>query len=243
MYYPSLTRLKSNGVAFEVIDKLDDWLGTLKGYKRRGIRPARFAADTGVDYSLANELFCMAAIELRLLVMNYEIYCPHCGLEMVKSVHSVDDIPESLRCTDCGELFNPYEHDEYIEITFDLIEYPDPSSPKKKNTVAAKTSYYKKMTAIPKSKGAPLTANKFLGSALGQEEIRKLLFKPDWDAYDKAYERFKNSLPASVSTEEKGKALEELSCLLLSFITFFKVDPTVHTLTNQIDVTVTSTLR
>ncbi|MED2869643.1 hypothetical protein P4268_00300 [Bacillus thuringiensis] len=240
MYYPSLKHLKDDGISFNLIDKLDNWLGALKGHKRKGIRPARFAVDEDVSYELSNEVFCLAAIKLELLTMNYEIYCPNCRLEMVKSVQSIDQIPEKVKCEECGLAFNPYENDEYIEITFDLNSYPDPSSPKNKS-VATKTSFYKKFTAISKKKKETtnLNAKNLLSSDLGQEHIKNTLFKPNWDVYDLAYARFIKSLDPTVTNDEKGKALEEISCLLLSFITFFKVDSTVHTVTNQIDVTVT----
>ncbi|AEN91934.1 hypothetical protein BMWSH_5056 [Priestia megaterium WSH-002] len=238
MYFPQLSLLRDDGFPFEVINDLDDWLASLKGLKRSGIRPARFAIDKGVDYNIANEIFCLAAIKLKLLVMNYEIHCPDCNLEMIKSVQDIDEIPEKLRCDECGLIFNPYNYDEFIVITFDLIQYPDPKSPKTQKIVS-RTNLYKKATSITKKKKTELSASSLFSSSMGQDQIRKLLFQPDWDSYEKAYKRLEHSFESGVSSDEKGKALEEISALLLSFITFFKVDSTVHTLTNQIDVTVT----
>src|SRR5690348_7462022 len=120
MYFPLLSYLRADGISDEIINKFDSWLASLKGLKRNGIRPARFAIDENIDYDVANEIFCLSAIKLKILVMNYEIHCPNCSIEMVKSVHDIDDIPEKARCEDCGLTFNPYDHEEFIIITFDL---------------------------------------------------------------------------------------------------------------------------
>ncbi|TWH46313.1 hypothetical protein [Sporomusa sp. KB1] len=239
MYFPSLTRLKDYEVEYELIVRFDLWLSKLSGSQRKGIRPARFASDERIDYNIANELFALAAFKIKLLHANYEVYCPYCTHELVKVFSDIDEIPEKLKCNECGKFFNPYEFDEYIEITFDLLVQPDPDGfPKIKNKL--KTNVFGSISSIKSSsKRSSFSVQELLISPLGKEEIEAKLFIPDWQAYNVAYNRFILSLADGVSTEEKGKALEAISCLILSFITFFRVDSTVHTLTNQIDVTVT----
>jgi hypothetical protein len=232
-----LIHLKEFDIELEIIFGFDHWLGQLKGLKRKGIRPARFAVDMGFDFNLCNEVFSLSALKLNIFQINYEIYSPYQNHEMVRSVNKLDDIPTCLRCPETGGNFNPFDFDEYIEITFDLIVTPDPDKPKKNINISTNT--YNSIRSIKSKLGSTLNAKAFFPTSLGREEIDNSIFKPDWNAYDQAYKRFVDSFLAGVSPDEKGKALEGLSCLSLSFITFFRVDKTVHTNTNQIDVTVT----
>lgn len=236
MYFPKLTHLEEYNIDRIVIAKLDLWLSKLSGRTRKGIRPARFSVDMDVDFNLANEIFSLSATKLKIFNINYEVYCPCDIHELVASYTKLDDIPEALKCSACGQRFNPYEHDEFIEITFDLIIFPDPSgSPK----ATLKTDSYDNIRPIRKRPQGNLSAKAFLSGPLGREEIDNTLFQPNWEAFDEAHERLKASFCDGVSTDEKGKALENISSLSLSFVTFFRVDSTVHTQTNQIDVTIT----
>ncbi|KAA9008650.1 hypothetical protein F4V43_00525 [Paenibacillus spiritus] len=237
MFFPSLIHLSDFGFSTLIIGKLDYWLNSLSGMKRERIRPARFAVDMGVSYDEANEMFSISAVELHILSINYEIYCPDCENELVKIANSLDLIPQVIKCSECQLVFNPYEHDEFIHLTFNLIMAPNPEKPIIKESISRNEAY---KSLKPNKKQQPrLNVASFLTTKSGQKEIENQIFKPDWYAFNKAYDRFIESFKEGVSTEEKGKSLEELSCLMLSFITFFRVDPTVHTQTNQIDITVT----
>lgn len=240
MYFPSLNLLHDYEFDAMVINKFDSWLGTLRGSKRTHIRPARFAVDMGVDFNISNELFSVSTIELKLFSINYEIYCPHCPQEMVGFVHNINDIPEKAKCRDCQTTFFPYEHEEYIQLTFNLTQTPDPNSPKNlKERKRPKTfSQLKPNQQQPRQKAKALYLSTFLQTPISRPEIDKAIFQPDWEQFDKAYDRFIKSLQIKEDTQEKGDALEELSRILLSFITIFQVDITKKTLTNQLDVTV-----
>lgn len=238
MYFPSLKLLEEYNVDSEIIYKLDYWLGQLKGLKRKGIRPARFAVDAGQDFNTCNEVFSICAVKLKILQINYEIYSPYQNDYLVISVNNLNEIPERARCPETGKTFNPYDYEENIEITFDLIVTPDPEQTK--NTkISFPSNTYKSIRNLKDKANGSLTMSEFLPTPLGKEEINNYLVNPNWPLYDIAYKRFIDSFRKDISTEEKGKALENLSCLSLSFIDFFRVDPTVHTNTNQIDVTVT----
>ncbi|MCM3118160.1 hypothetical protein M3610_23310 [Neobacillus sp. MER 74] len=236
MYFPSLNRLDEFGVDPLIINKLDSWLGALTGLKRNGIRPARFSVDMGIDFNLSNEIFTLVALKTNILSINYEIYCPNDPQELVKVVHDLDNIPGLINCPECDQIFSPYDNDEYILITFNLKEYPDPDSPKNIKS-KPRNENYKRIKPTKKQQSA-LTLPTFMSNPVSRDEIDKTLFKPDWDNYDVAYDRFLLSLKNNVSTKEKGDALEDLSCILLSFITIFQVDPTIKTLTNQLDISV-----
>ncbi len=239
MYFPLLNRLKDFNIDLETIYKFDIWLSKLRGLKRNGMRPARFAVDMNVDFNISNDIFTLAAVKLRLLQINYEIHSPYENHEMITSFNNINDVPSNIRCPQTGKLFNPYDYDEFIEITFDLLVSPDPDCPKKSARDINRNNFYSSLSSIRPINKTKLNASDFFSNHIGKEEIEKALFQPDWGAYDQAYDRLIDSLAKSISTEEKGKALESISCLSLSFITFFRVDPTVHTNTNQIDVTVT----
>ncbi|TVX92556.1 hypothetical protein [Paenibacillus agilis] len=251
MYFPSLIRLREYEFDLQVIEQFDYWLSKLSGEKRKRIRPSRFAVDMGVDFNLANEIFSISTVKLKLFSINYEIYCPDCSHELAFIANSLEQIPSELRCYECEEKFEPIEHIEYIQLTFNLIHKPNPTEPKKrynglydilKPIKPKKSVEFVKEVHDVEPKEPPkvsVSAKDFLSNDLGREEIDNTLFKPRWEEFDQAFERLVNSFDEGVSTEEKGKALEDISCLLLSFITFFRVDPTVHTQSNQIDVTVT----
>jgi hypothetical protein len=238
MYFPSLNRLSDYGVDGMLINNLDSWLGSLTGMKRYGIRPARFSVDMGVEFNISNELFTLVAVKTNLLRINYEIYCPNDPGELVLRVNHLEKIPEVVRCDECNQIFSPIDNDEFIIITFDLIAYPDPDSPKNLKSKMTTDSYKGIKPGRNKKSTSTLTLPSFMSLPVGREEIDKALFKPDWGKFDGAYKRFLQSLNKNTSTKEKGDALEELSCILLSFITIFNVDSTVKTVTNQLDVTV-----
>lgn len=240
MYFPSLNHLSRHGVNATLVDTLDTWLGNLIGGKKRRIRPARFAVDTGIDFNTSNELFSLAMLETKILEINYEVYCPNEETVLVGIFGNIDDIPESIECEECGQIFDPFEHEEFIKISFNLIVSPDPDSPKNIKSKITPTNFNKLKPAARKSNRSSSYSYKDMQGnvPLHREEIDRALFRPNWSEYDKHYQRFLNSLAKGISTEEKGKALEELSCLLLSFITFFKVDSTISTVTNQLDVTI-----
>ncbi|MBC2596641.1 hypothetical protein [Bacillus velezensis] len=241
MYYPSLKVLKNEGIDGNLIDTFDTWLGKLKGPKRKRIRPARFAVDKHINYDLANELFILGVEKAKIFELNYEIFCPCEQQELIKVVNNFEDIPTKTRCRACKEYFNPYDHDEYILLTFNLITNPDPNTYKGKNS-NIKTDIYKTKTDFRKRRSVGRTSSlnikTFFSTEEGQNKLLKTLFQPNWTQYDDAYNNFIRSFNSDTSTEEKGKALEELSRLLMSFITFFDVDTTVSTVTNQIDLTV-----
>ncbi|QPQ30000.1 hypothetical protein [Lysinibacillus sp. JNUCC 51] len=240
MYFPSLNHLSRHGVNATLIDTLDTWLGNLSGRKKRRIRPARFAVDTGVDFNTSNELFSLVMLETGILEINYEVYCPDEETVLVGIFGNIDDIPELIKCEDCGQVFDPFEYQEFIKISFDLIVSPDPDSPKYIKLKITPKSFNKLKPVARKSKSVSNYSYKDMqvNAPLYREEIDRALFRPNWNEYDKHYQRFLDSTAKGISTEEKGKALEELSCLLLSFITFFKVDSTISTVTNQLDVTI-----
>lgn len=238
MYFPKLIDLKDYDIPYEIIDKFDNWLASLRGPKRKRIRPARFAIDSRTEYDLSIEMFTIAAVRLHILQLNYEVNCPVCENELVNSYNTLDSIPANLRC-DNGHIFEPHHHGEFIEITFDLINKPDPNSPKYKVIpTSTRKNIVSDTTPTFSPKKAVMNVSDFQKSIVGREEIEKLYFSPDWNAYDSAYDRFIQSFLPGVTTAEKGDSLEALSSLTLSFVTIFSADTTVKTLTNQIDVTV-----
>jgi DNA-directed RNA polymerase subunit RPC12/RpoP len=145
-----LIRLKEFNIEYELIVRLDIWLAKLKGAQRKGIRPARFAADEMIKYDIANELFALAAIKIKILQTNYEVYCPDCSHELVNVYHDLDDIPEEIRCAECNKKFNPYDFDEYIEITFDLLVGPDSDNNISQSNKKLNTNIFGAISSIKK---------------------------------------------------------------------------------------------
>lgn len=206
MYFPSLNHLLDYDFDPLVINRFDTWLGTLTGRKRMYIRPARFAVDMEVDYNTSNELFSISAIKLSLFQINYEVYCPDCPHSLVKIVNNLDDIPERVKCHECGMIFNPFDNEEYIQITFSLIKNPDPNSPKSQKRKHRKKLYsqIKPVQKLSELKDKAYNLSTFLESPYSREEIDNAIFRPDWDEYDKAYNRFISTLKVKKIRKKRG---------------------------------------
>jgi C4-type Zn-finger protein len=59
------------------------------------------------------------AVKVGILKTNYEIHCPRCG-DRVKVVNRQIDIPEVIKCNECGYKFNPFMHQDKIIISFNI---------------------------------------------------------------------------------------------------------------------------
>lgn len=126
MYFPELEIIVTTyGINREIIEKLDNWLGTLQPNRRGFISPAYFSQDTGYPLELSMDLF-NHAMNIGLFDLNIEVYCPKCK-EFVEVFYPTL-IPDKIICRDCKHEFYPNEHLERILLTYKLLKKPSVDS-------------------------------------------------------------------------------------------------------------------
>lgn len=129
MFFPKLTRLKERfNIPNDIINKLDTWLGMIPKYQRSGFTSDFFAREYNIDYTVTEEIF-LNCVEIGLLSINYDVYCPSCD-EIAYSASVITDIPEFVRC-DNGHLFSISKHSECLCYSYNLIESPSTDCKKK----------------------------------------------------------------------------------------------------------------